>query len=104
MKWNQLSQLAQTKGYKNQFTIADEDISPQNHHLYGYLEAQLIVKWLRNKHNIHIVVRMGIGCPDWWYYIILPLEYYIEPNEDDHYNSYEEALVNAIVQALKEII
>lgn len=75
--------------------------------IYPALQQSLLQKWLREEHNIHIEIELASDEECW---IIQPYIYqwnfYKDGNitiDREFYNSYEEALEEALQKALKLI-
>jgi hypothetical protein len=107
MDYKQVFELAETKGfelqYKNWYGIVD------NSDIIGYLELCLIQKWLREEHNIHVTV--DYYC-ERYYNAIKKAEKREKPgqnyykrvgNTEEGYETYNEAHLEAIKEALKLI-
>ena len=66
---------------------------------------QMAMKWLREAHNIHIVVNCGFGGERKWFSNILNIvSHHKYPNSTGYFNSYEEACDEAIIYCLENLI
>ena len=97
-----LIQKANKLGYKHytEFTVEELDnLSLENSN--KQIEYYFIQKWLREKHNVHIQI-----LPYNHKYLISILKYGqngSNPNFDEEYNTYEEALEIGLQEALELI-
>lgn len=67
---------------------------------------QQVLEWLRVKHDMHIIIKLGYGSPTWYSYHIQAISSDIESkyhDSKDSYNSYNQALKAAIEHALNII-
>ena len=72
----------------------------------GYISAptqSLLQRWLREEHNIHIVIRRGWGKPIWYDYVIETTTDAFLTFENQSWSTYEEALEEGLKQALELI-
>jgi hypothetical protein len=58
-------------------------------------------KWLREKHNIHIIIRPGFGSEIWYDWIVVTEQQEILADRDTSFETYELALEAALVEGLK---
>ena len=64
----------------------------------------LLQKWLREKHNIHIIVQTGINDKIWYSFQLLQISNNtILLDKKEMYNTYEEALETALKESLSLI-
>jgi len=95
------AKLAREKGFPFNGSSIYKVVNILQDSLFGTLltSQSLLQKWLREKHNIHIIIRPGFGDPFWYDYIIEPQTFVAESS----FNSYEEALEEALQKALNLI-
>lgn len=96
-------QLAEEKGYINLNALKNLDI-PESHDAYVLLEATLIQRWLRETHDLQIVIMpfdyKGKTVYDW------SMVYDMVPEEEldnELYPTYEAALIDALYEALEAL-
>lgn len=124
--YKEVFQLAQEKGYRISFADdvsdvgiikvedylwGDEDEAKQTHSIQALLEISLIEltliqKWLRDKHNLAVLVTIPFDV--FWRYVIDGINgngYYTDSDYKDHkeFDTYEQALLEGIYEALKLI-
>jgi hypothetical protein len=114
--YNEVFQLAQDKGYKQEFSVEliNEDVFMyHNPEMLRFIDLCLIQKWLRDEHKIHIDVSF---YGNKWYADLESLKQKkrtdgtirkhtsnLKSDETDGSNVYEDALLNGISEALKII-
>lgn len=110
----EIAKLAKEKGFKANTT---KYYTPNSHKLVYSLyivkhntlriptySQSLLQKWLREKHNIHIIILTGKGDKIWWSFQLIE----ISTNEllldwDNSKDTYEEALEEGLKEGLKLI-
>ena len=64
----------------------------------------LLQKWLREKHDIHIIIQTGINDKIWYSFQLLQISNNtILLDKEEMYNTYEEALEIALKESLSLI-
>lgn len=104
MNYKKTFELAQEKGYKCKFNWPWIDEHGKSHWDldYFFLECCWCQKWLRDEHDIHVVVNPGFGYPTWYIWRISVRDAsYNDLVPEDSTEVYEEALAEGIKEALK---
>lgn len=105
MTYKEVFQLAQEKGYELNFVDAAKmslyeplELILDTKNIY-LLELTLIQKWLRDEHNLSIIVEDHYSTCDW---VVRVRPSWDMPSENGRLRrTYEEALLEGIAEALK---
>lgn len=70
---------------------------------HAYVTQSLLQRWLREVHKIHITIT-SVSQESWMYRITKPGQKLIEGAYGEDFNSYEEALEDALQYSLTELV
>lgn len=74
-----------------------------NNSIYKSTQS-LLQKWLREKHDIHIVTQTGSGYNIWWSFQLIKISTNeLLSDKDEMYATYEEALEIALQEVLESL-
>ena len=89
-----------------EFKVTLTDLLENHNYIYNYYltysapTLSLAQKWLREVHNIHIIIDFNPTKDNNWYYCVLNIATNTPNSSSETFVSYEEALEESIKQAL----